>query len=152
MPRKKIEISPLEEFKYDGLVTEIRPDGIYEFEGLIVEIMPDGWDLKGHGSNNKKKFQANIDKMVLKMIDDFVDNKTNKILPQITTTNGYLKNATAFAIKVDRYGLATHLETDQQLRRRYYPIVKKEIERNIQILINSSSPLEKLLEYSNKVQ
>jgi len=145
MPRKKIEISPLEEFKYDGLVTEIRPDGIYEFDGLIVEIMPDGWDLKGYGSNNKKKFQANIDKMVLKMIDDFVDNKTNKPLPRITTMNSYLEHATTFAIKAQCYGLATHLETDQQLRRRYYPIVKKEIEKNIQILINSSSPLEKNL-------
>lgn len=136
MPRKKILPKPLE---------------IIHYEGLVVEIMEDGWNIVGRGSNNKKRFLANVDKIVLRMIDDFVDQKHN-LKPVMKNKNDYFKNASAFARKVDEYELGDIFETDQQLRKLYYPVVKLEIEKNIQIKVGAipppkSFPLQILLDF-----
>ena len=136
MPRKKIQPKPIE---------------IIHCEDFDIEIMEDGWNILGRGSNNKKKFQANVDKIVLKMIDDFVDQNHN-LKPIMKNKNDYLINASKFARQVDLYNLGYHLEDEQQLRKYYYPVVKLEIEKNIRIKAGStpppkSFPLQKLLEY-----
>jgi len=136
MPRKKILPKPLETIHY---------------QGLVVEIMEDGWNIVGRGSNNKKKFQANVDKIVLRMIDDFVDQNHN-LKPTMRNKNDYFKSASAFARMVDQYELGYIFESDQQLRKLYYPVVKLEIEKNIRIKVSAtpppkSFPLQKLLDY-----
>jgi hypothetical protein len=136
MPRKKIPPKPLE---------------IIHCEGFDIEIMEDGWNINGHGSNKVKEFRSHVDKMVLRMIDDFVDRNHN-IKPLMTNKNDYLENPSIFARKADEYGLGAHLEDDQQLRKEYYPVVKIEIEKNIRIKASAapppkSFPLQKLLDY-----
>ena len=136
MPRKKIPPKPIE---------------IIHCEDFDIEIMEDDWNIKGHGSNKVKEFRFHVNKMVLRMIDDFVDHNYN-LKPLMTNKNDYLDNATTFAKKADKYGLGFHLEDDQQLRKYYYPVVKLEIEKNIRIKSGAtpppkSFPLQKLLDY-----
>jgi hypothetical protein len=65
--------------------------------------------------------------------------------------NDYFKNASAFARMIDRYELGYNFDSDQQLRKLYYPVVKLEIEKNIRIKVSAappkSFPLQKLLDY-----
>jgi len=136
MPRKKIQPKAIE---------------IIHCEDFDIEIMEDGWNINGHGSNKVKEFKSHVNKMVLRMVDDFVDHNHN-LKPLMTNKNDYLDNATSFAKKADSYGLGGHLEDDQQLRKLYYPVVKIEIEKNIRIKISvapppKSFPLQKLLDY-----
>lgn len=136
MPRKKIPPKPIQ---------------IIRCKDFDIEIMEDGWDIIGHGSNKIKEFRSHVNKMVLRMSDDFVDQNHNLKLP-MTNKNDYLDSATAFARKADKYGLGFHLEDDQQLRKYYYPVVKLEIEKNIRIKAGAtpppkSFPLQKLLDY-----
>ena len=136
MPRKKITPEPIE---------------IIHCEGLDIEIMEDGWDIKGHGSNNKKKFRRNVDAMVSRMLEDFVDYNYN-LKPLMKNKNDYLNSASKFARQAELYNLGSHLEDDQQLRKGYYSVVKFEIERNIRIKAGATPPpknfpLQKLLDY-----
>ena len=85
------------------------------------------------------------------MIDDFVDQKHN-LKPVMKNKNDYFKSASAFARMVDQYELGYIFESDQQLRKLYYPVVKLEIELNIRIKASAtpspkSFPLKKLLAY-----
>ena len=136
MPRKKIQTKPIK---------------IISCDNLDIEIMEDGWNIKGHGSNKTREFKSNVNKITLKMIDDFLDKNQN-LKPILSKKNDYLNSASAFARKVDQLGLAHYLKSDQQLRKSYYPVVKKEIETNIRIKVGANPPpesfqLKKLLDY-----
>ena len=136
MPRKKIQPKPIE---------------IISCDNFDIEIMEDGWNLKGRGSNKTREFRSNVDAITLKMIDDFLDHNQN-LKPVLSKKNDYLNSASAFARKVEQLGLVHHLESDQQLRKYYYRVVKKEIETNIRIKVGANPPpesfqLKKLLDY-----
>lgn len=136
MPRKKIEPKPLE---------------IIYCNDFDIEVMEDGWNIIGHGSNKVKEFLSHVNKMVLRMSDDFVDSNGN-LKPLLKDKNDYFRNASVFSKRAEIYGLGEHLEDNQQLRKVYYPVVKKEIKKNLQIIAGASPPtksfpLEKLLDH-----
>lgn len=136
MPRKKIEPKPLE---------------IIHCNDFDIELMEDGWNIVGHGSNKVKEFMSHVNKMLIRMIDDFVDNNGN-LKPLLRDKNDYFRNASVFSKRAELYGLGEHLEDNQQLRKAYYPVVKKEIEINIKRKVGATPPpksfaLEELLEH-----
>ncbi len=133
MPRKKKIIDPIE---------------IIHCANFDIEVMPDGWDIKGHGSNNKKAFQKKLDEILRLLIDDFVDEH-GYLKPLIKRTddtnqrNDYLLNPTLFARRCESLEIDYIWESDQQLRKAYFKILAKEIKKNILIKLNVDPPSPK---------
>ena len=102
MPRKKIQPKPIE---------------IIPGEKIDIEVMEDGWDITGHGSNNAKKKSAGLNKALMRVVDDFVDENHN-LKPIITGKNDYFDNASSFARQLELYGIGYDLSSDQQFRKK----------------------------------
>ena len=135
MPRKKIPPKPI----------RIIPGGKVD-----VEEMEDGWDITGRGSNNTKKKNVRLNKALIRMIDDFVDENHN-LKPIIKGKNDYFKNASSFARQLDLYGIGYDLSSDQQFRKKYYDEIKSIIEVAIKAKIKYAPPpknylLQKILD------
>jgi hypothetical protein len=146
MPRKKVVINPIE---------------IIHCKDFDIEVMPDGWEIKGHGSNHKKAFHKRVNEIVLKLIDDFVDEHGN-LKPLIKRTddtnqkNDYLLSPSLFARRCESLEIDYIWESDQQLRKAYFKILAKEIKKNILIKLNADPPppkfrLKELKDYIDNI-
>ena len=124
MPRKKILPKPIE---------------VIQCDGSDIEIMEDGWDITGRGSNNAKKKNARLNKALMRIIDDFVDENHN-LKPIIKGKNDYFDNASSFARQLDLYGIGYDLSSDQQFRKKYYDEIKSIVEKAIKAKIKYSPP------------
>lgn len=116
---------------------------------IQIDLMPDDFDIYGKGSEKKIKKNSRVTKLVMTMIDDFVDDDGN--LRRIRKGhNDYLRNASAFARKVDQLAMGIDFNTDQHLRKRYYKQVALQIIEAIYVkIMTSSSPDASLLPETN---
>jgi|APCry1669189034_1035192.scaffolds.fasta_scaffold82200_2 hypothetical protein len=146
MPRKKIVISPIE---------------VIHCKDFDIEVMQDDWNIRGRGSNHKKAFHERVNEILLKLIDDFVDEQGH-LKPLIKRTdntnqrNDYLLSPTSFARRCESLDIDYIWESDQQLRKAYFKILSIEIKKNILIKLNANPPpprfrLKELKEYLDNI-
>lgn len=116
---------------------------------IKIDLMPNDYDVYGKGSEKKLIKNARVKKILMAMIDDFVDDDGN--LRRIRKGhNDYLRNASAFARKVDDLAMGADFNTDQHLRKRYYKQVALQIIEAIYVkIMTSSSPDASLLPETN---
>jgi len=108
---------------------------------IKIDLMPNDYDVYGKGSEKKLIKNARTRKILIAMIDDFVDQDGN--LKRIRKGhNDYLRNASAFARKVDELGFGIDFSTDIHLRKRYYKEVALQIIEAIYVKIMTSSILD----------
>jgi hypothetical protein len=104
---------------------------------IKADLMPDDYDVYGKGSEKKLSKNSKVRMIMMAMIDDFVDADGN--IKRIRKGhNDYLRNASAFARKVDNLAMGTDFNTDQHLRKRYYKEVALQIIEAIYIKIMTS--------------